>query len=88
MFKNREVEAYAVSVTPAILEKWNGEIRVWDTPQSAIEGGQVVDKITAPTDASVVEEQMDMFGSIPQRARIQYSGKEGWVIYDMVEKKG
>ena len=87
MFKNRTVDAYPVSVTQAVLEKWNGEVRVWDTPQSAIEGAKVLDKLTEPTDATVVEEQMDMFGSIPQRARIQYAGNEGWVIYDMVEKK-
>ncbi len=88
MFKNRTVDPYPVAVTQELLEKWQGEVRVWDTPQSAIEGAVVLDKITTPTEAKVVEEQMDMFGSIPQRARIQYADKEGWVIYDMVQKQG
>ena len=88
MFKTRTIDPpYAVSVTRTLLNKWNGEIRVWDTPRSAIEGGVVVDKITRPVKAVVLEEQLDMYGSLPQRARIRYSrGKEGWVIYDMVQK--
>lgn len=87
MFKVRTVEPYPVSITKTILNKWQGEIRVWDTPQSAIEGAKVLDKILKPTKATVVEEQMDMFGSLPQRAKIKYSrSKEGWVIYDMVQK--
>ncbi len=87
MFKTRTVDPYPVSITKTLLKKWNGEIRVWDTPRSAIADGVVVDKITSPIRATVVEEQMDMYGSIPQRAKIRYSrGKEGWVIYDMVQK--
>ncbi|MEE9285712.1 MAG: hypothetical protein V3V35_08310, partial [Dehalococcoidia bacterium] len=54
---------------------------------SAIEGAKVVDIIVKPIQARVLEEQLDMFGSIPQRARIRYSrNKEGWVIYDMIAK--
>ena len=87
MFKNRTVDPYPVKITKSILSKWNGEIRIWDSPKSAIEGASVLDKITKPISAKVLEEQMDMYGSIPQRARIQYSrSKEGWVIYDMIEK--
>lgn len=86
MFKTRTVDAYQVKITSAILQKWNGEIRVWDAPKSAIEGAAVVDKITAPATATVVEEQLDMFGSIPQRAKIKVGNVEGWVIYDMIEK--
>lgn len=88
MFKNRTAAPpYQVRITKALLTKWQGEIRVWDSPKSAIEGATVVDKITTPIQAKVVEEQLDMFGSIPQRARIRYGrNKEGWVIYDMVQK--
>jgi hypothetical protein len=86
MFKTRTVDPYQVKITSSILQKWNGEIRVWDSPKSAIEGATVVDKITAPAAATVVEEQLDMFGSIPQRAKVKYGSIEGWVIYDMIEK--
>jgi len=87
MFPNRTVDPYPVSITKTVLNKWNGEVRVWDTPQSAIEGAVVLDKILKPTRATVLEEQMDIYGSLPQRARIRYSrDKEGWVIYEMVQK--
>ncbi len=88
MFKTRAIDPpYPVRITQRLLTKWQGEIRVWDSPKSAIEGAKVLDKITKPTQAKVVEEQLDMFGSIPQRARIQYArNKEGWVIYDMIAK--
>lgn len=87
MFKNRTVEPYPARITPRMLKKWGGQVRVWDTPASAIEGAVVLATIEKPTKVTVVEEQLDMFGSIPQRARIEYGrGKSGWVIYDMVEK--
>ena len=87
MFKTRTVDPYRVAISRTVLNKWNSEVRVWDTPQSAIEGAVVLDKITKPTKATVIEEQMDMYGSLPQRARIRYSrNKEGWVIYEMVQK--
>ncbi|MCH8346409.1 MAG: hypothetical protein IIC87_05710 [Chloroflexi bacterium] len=87
MFKTQTVDPYPVRITKTLLKKWQGEIRVWDSPQSAIEGGKVLDIIVKPTQARVLEEQLDMFGSIPQRARIRYSrNKEGWVIYDMIAK--
>ena len=87
MFKTQTVDPYPVRITKTLLKKWQGEIRVWDSPQSAIEGAKVLDIIVKPTQARVLEEQVDMFGSIPQRARIRYSrNKEGWVIYDMIAK--
>ena len=87
MFKTQTVDPYPVRITKTLLKKWQGEIRVWDSPQSAIEGAKVLDIIVKPTQARVLEEQLDMFGSIPQRARIRYSrNKEGWVIYDMIAK--
>lgn len=88
MFKTRTVDPpYEARITQKLLNKWQGEVRIWDGPKSAIEGAKVLDKITRPTKAQVVEEQLDMFGSIPQRARIKYGrNKEGWVIYDMIEK--
>lgn len=87
MFKNRMVEPYPARITTRLLKKWGGQVRVWDTPASAIDGAVVLATIEKPVKVTVVEEQLDMFGSIPQRARIQYGrGKSGWVIYDMVEK--
>ena len=87
MFKHRTVDAYPAVITQELLAKWQGVVRVWDTPHSAIEGAQVLDQITVPTEATVIEEQLDMFGAIPQRARVRYSGdKEGWVIYEMLQK--
>ena len=88
MFKNHTVEEpYPVSITKALLAKWNGEVRVWDQPCSAIEGAIVIDSITRPLRAKVVEEQLDLYGSTPQRVRIRYGrGKEGWVIYPMVKR--
>ena len=90
MFKTRTVDPYQVTVTKTLLKKWQGEIRVWDTPRSAIEGAVVLDKIAKPIKATVLEEQLDMYGSLPQRARIRYSrnrNKEGWVIYHMVQAR-
>jgi hypothetical protein len=86
VFKNRTVQPYAAKVTKALLEKWEGVVRVWDNPSSAIEGAIVLDKITEPTKVEVFEEQMDMYGSIPQRAHVRYGDKEGWIIYDMIEQ--
>ena len=87
MFKTRTVDPYPVAITKSILNKWQGEIRVWDIPSSAIEGAVVLDKIVRPVRATVLEEQLDIYGAIPQRARIRYGrNKEGWVIYDMLQK--
>ena len=88
MFKTRVIDPpYPARVTKALLVKWNGEVRVWDSPRSAIEGAEVLDIITSPCAIRVVEEQLDMYGSIPQRARVSYRrGKEGWIIYDMLHK--
>ncbi len=87
MFKTQQVEPYRVTITKTILKKWNGEVRVWDTPQSVVEGATLLDKITTPIEAKVVEEQLDMYGSLPQRFKIKYSrNKEGWVIAEMVSK--
>ena len=88
MFKTRVIDPpHLARVTKALLAKWNGEVRVWDSPKSAIEGAEVLDIITSPCSIGVVEEQLDMYGSIPQRARISYRrGKEGWIIYDMLHK--
>ena len=84
--QGRLQRAFGTDVTGGLLEKWEGTVRVWDSPNSAIEGAVVLDKITEPTQVEVFEEQMDMYGSIPQRAHIRYGDKEGWVIYDMIQK--
>jgi hypothetical protein len=81
------VQAYPALVSQEILARYDGVVRVWDTPRSAIDGGQVVDKITQPLEVVVYEEEKDLYGSLPQRARIRYGdGKEGWVLYQMLTR--
>lgn len=83
MHRIEKVEPYKVSVTQEIIDKWNGIVRVWSEPKSAVEGAEVVDEIKRPIEVTVVEEQKDMYGSKAQRARIRYGeGREGWVLYD------
>jgi hypothetical protein len=49
----------------------------------------VVDRITQPTEILVLEEEKDIYGSLPQRAKVRYAGdKEGWVLYQMLLKIG
>jgi hypothetical protein len=33
-------------ITQEILDRYDGVVGGWDTPHSAIDGGQVVDKVT------------------------------------------
>lgn len=88
MNKIEKVEPYQASISEEVLGKWNGIVRVWSEPKSAVEGAEVVDKITKPIKVTVVEEQKDMYGSKAQRAKISYGkGKEGWVLYDALVKK-
>jgi hypothetical protein len=80
-----QVQEYRAQITQDILDRYDGVVRVWDTPRSAIDGGQVVDKLTQPTEVAVYEEEKDIYGSLPQRARIRYGdGREGWVLYQMI----
>lgn len=81
-----EKTEYHAAITKEILEKWNGIVRVWDRPQSAVEGAEVVDKITEPIEVKVVEEQKGMYGSTIQRVKIVYENKEGWVLADAVTR--
>lgn len=88
MNKIEKVEPYKVLVTKEILTKWNGVVRVWSEPKSAVEGAEVVDEIKKPTEVTVVEEQKDMYGSLAQRAKIRYSNnREGWVLYHALGRK-
>jgi hypothetical protein len=88
MDKITPVQEYAAVITQEILDRYDGVVRVWDTPRSAIDGGQVVDKVTQPTSVIVSEEEKDIYGSLPQRAKVRYAdGKEGWVLYQMLAKK-
>ena len=81
------VQEYKAMITRETLDRYEGVIRIWDTPRSAIDGGQVADKITQPTEVLMFEEEKDMYGSLPQRAKVRYgSGKEGWVLYQMLTK--
>ena len=81
------VQEYTALISQEILDRYEGVVRVWDTPCSVIDGGQVVDKITQPLEVVVHEEEKDIYGSLPQRARIRYGdGKEGWVLYQMITR--
>jgi hypothetical protein len=87
--KIERVQEYQAMITPEILARYDGVVRVWDSPRSAIDGGQVLDKIIQPTAVIVYEEEKDIYGSLPQRAKIRYGdGKEGWVLYQMIAKPG
>jgi len=81
--KVEKFEPYQASVSKEILSKWNGIVRVWSEPKSAVEGAEVIDEIKEPVEVTVVEEQKDMYGSKAQRAKIKYGeGREGWVLSD------
>jgi hypothetical protein len=89
MEKIEPVQPYRAMITQEILERYDGVVRVWDTPRSAIDGGEVVDKLTQPTEVVVSEEEKDIYGSLPQRVKVRYGdGKDGWVLYQMVAKLG
>ncbi len=88
MAKIEKVEPYQALVSQETINKWNGVVRVWSEPRSAVEGAEVVDKIREPVEITVVEEQREMFSAQPQRARIQYgAGRDGWVLYDALTRK-
>lgn len=83
MAKTLKVEPYRALVSQEIISKWNGAVRVWSEPKSAVEGAEVVDQLREPTEVNVIEEQREMFSGQPQRARVQYgAGREGWLLYD------
>jgi hypothetical protein len=87
MEKIEQVAEYKAMITQEILERYDRVVRVWDSPRSAIDGGQVIDKITQPTEVVVSEEEKDLYGSLPQRAKVRYGGdKTGWVLYQMITK--
>jgi hypothetical protein len=89
MEKIERVQEYRAMITQEILDRYGEVVRVWDTPRSAIDGGHVVDRITQPTEILVLEEEKDIYGSLPQRAKVRYAGdKEGWVLYQMLLKIG
>lgn len=89
MEKIEQVQEYAALITAEMLERYDGVVRIWDSPRSAIDGGQVIDKITQPTEVVVNEEEKDLYGSLPQRAKIRYGeDKTGWVLYQMITKIG
>lgn len=75
------VEPYKASITQEILNKWNGVVRVWSEPKSAVDGAEIVDLIKRPVEVTVIEKQKDTYGSMTQRLKIRYEeGKEGWVL--------
>ncbi len=88
MAKIEKVEPYQALVSQETVTRWNGVVRVWSDPKSAVEGSEVVDQLREPTEVTVVEEQREMFSSQPQRARVQYGeGREGWVLFEALVLK-
>lgn len=88
MAKIEKVEPYRALVSQETITRWNGVVRVWSDPKSAVEGSEVVDQIRESTEVTVVEEQREMFSGRPQRARVQYGeGREGWVLYEALALK-
>ena len=80
-----KVEPYEAKISEEILERWNNCIRVWDKPESAVAGADVLDMITQPAKVTVTEVQKDMmYATTPQRYKITYGDKQGWVLADMV----
>ena len=77
---------YRAAIDKDTLGKWQGVVRVWDRPQSAVQGAEVVDKITEPIEVRVVDEQKDAYGSTVQRVKITYGSKQGWVLADAISK--
>jgi len=87
MEKSTKVEPYKMSITEETIKKY-GSVRIWDRPQSAVQGAEVVQEITKPIEVTVIDEQKDMYGSTVQRAKVRFDGnKEGWVIFGMLTKK-
>jgi len=82
---SEKVKPYKANISAETLKRWNGCIRVWDTPRSAVEGAEVVDMIKEPIEVTVMEVQKDMmYGTTPQRYKITYGDKEGWVLADAI----
>jgi len=82
---SEKVKPYKANISAETLKRWNGCIRVWDTPRSAVEGAEVVDTIKEPIAVTVMEVQKDMmYGTTPQRYKITYGDKEGWVLADAI----
>lgn len=75
----REV-SYTATVTAVTLAQCGQRIRVWDTPQSAVEGASVVCEITTPIRVEVIAEQCEPYSDVAERAYIRYQGHEGWVL--------
>lgn len=89
MEKIEQVQEYRALITAEVLQRYDGVVRVWDSPHSAIDGGQVIDNITLPIEVVVSEEEKDIYGSLPQRAKVRYGeDKTGWVLYQMIAKIG
>jgi hypothetical protein len=86
MNKMEKVEPYKVKISKEVIKRWNGVVRVWSEPMSAVEGSQVLDEISEPIEVTVTQEQKDIYGSLSQRAYVEYGGdKQGWVLFDAIE---
>ena len=72
--------SYTAAVTAQTLAQFGQRIRVWDTPQSAVEGARVVCEITAPTCVDVIAEQYEPFSNVAERLSIRHQKREGWVL--------
>ena len=86
MNKMEKVEPYRAKIGKEVIKRWNGVVRVWSEPMSAVEGSQVLDEISEPIEVTVTQEQKDIYGSLSQRAYVEYGGdKQGWVLFDAIE---
>ena len=89
MDRIEQVQEYQALITAEILARYDGVVRVWDSPRSAIDGGQVIDQITQPAEVVVRQEEKDIYGSLPQRVHVRYGEhKSGWVLYQMIARMG
>jgi hypothetical protein len=89
MDRIEQVQEYQALITAEILARYDGVVRVWDSPRSAIDGGQVIDQITQPAEVVVHQEEKDIYGSLPQRVHVRYGEhKSGWVLYQMIARMG
>ncbi len=72
--------SYTAAITAQTLVQFGQRIRVWDTPQSAVEGARVVCEITAPTCVDVIAELYEPYSNIAERVSIRYQNHAGWVL--------
>ncbi len=71
---------YRAAIGQAAIDQFPSGIRIWDTPQSAVSGGEVMHILSTPARVDVVAEQCEPFSETPERVKIRYEGLEGWIL--------